>query len=61
MGFFNRSFSGPHVVTLLRCDVFSNVNKADKTLTRVQVYEWGPKHDWELFFSLCKAFERERS
>lgn len=61
---FNPSFSGPHVVILLRQDVFSKVNTTVKTYTRVHIYEWGEmlwKHVWELFFSLCKVSEREPS
>lgn len=56
---FNPSFSGPGIAVLLRQDVFRNVSKAVKTCTRVHIYNWGPKHDWELFFSLCKVSERE--
>lgn len=58
---FNPPFSGPHIVILLRQDVFSNVNKAVKTRIRVCIYVWGPKHDWELFFSLCKVSGSEPS
>lgn len=58
---FNPSFSGPRVVILLRQYVFSKVNKTVMTCTRVHIYEWGSKHDWELFSSLCKVSEREPS
>ena len=42
--------------------MFSNANKAVRTLTGVHTCdEWGPKHDRERFFSLCKVSEREPS